>query len=203
VCPSAKETKRIVWFKAAPPNCIGATSVWDATFVTSAGTFTVRMDAAKSYKAVNNFVFLSRWNYYNGTLFHRIVTGFIDQGGDPTGSGTGAVAAKGKVPAHDLPGYQFTGNTPPASCNAKKDCYPVGSIALANSGSSPSTDGSQFFIIVSGNTTDLPPDYTLFGQVTTGMPVVDKINSYGTAGESGTPTAKVYLLKVVVKQVTS
>lgn len=212
-CPGPHETKRIVWFKAAPPSCISPSSVWDATFTTSVGSFTVKMDAASSFKAVNNFVFLARWNYYNGTFFHRVVTGFVDQGGDPAGSGTGEVAAKGKVPAHTLPGYQFTGNVPPLSCVKAKDCYPVGSFDLANSGE-PSTDASQFFIVVPGGEAQLQPTpsasdpnpkplYTELGQVTSGLGVVEKINSYGTQSGTGTPRVRVYVTKVVVTQVSS
>ncbi len=197
-CPPAGEAKRVVLFKAAPPHCIAPSSVWNATFDTSVGSFVVRMDAAKSYAAVNNFVFLAGWNYYNGTFFHRVIKGFMDQGGDPAGTGTGG-------PLH-FPGYEFTGNTPPKSCIAKKDCYPAGSVAMANTGT-PSTNGSQFFVVVGSGGLDINsnPVYTVFGQVASGMSVVDKINSYGApaSNNTGTPTVRVYLLKVTVKQVKS
>ncbi len=198
-CPTKSETKRIVWFTKAPPNCIANTSIWEATFVTSVGDFVVNMPAAKSYAAVNNFVFLARWNYYNGTVFHRVIQKFMDQGGDPTGLGTGG--------PHAYPGYSFTGNTPPKTCTAKNDCYPTGAIAMANSGA-PTSDGSQFFVIVPGGGSELnsSPVYTVFGQVTSGLSVVEKINSYGapsSAGEAGTPKVKVYLLKVTVSQAKS
>lgn len=195
-CPSAHESRRVLLFKTPPPHCIPLHSVWDATFDTSLGPIVVRMDAAQSYAAVNNFVFLARWNYYNGTFFHRVVTSFVDQGGDPTGTGTGG--------PQRLPGYSFTGNTPPKACEAKKDCYPAGSLAMANS-SGPKTNGSQFFFVVGSGGKDLPPDYTLFGHVTSGLPVVDKINTYGepaSVGDgAGTPKKKIYVLKVAVNQV--
>jgi peptidyl-prolyl cis-trans isomerase B (cyclophilin B) len=197
-CPPATgTTKRTTWFTKAPPDCIGKTSVWDATFDTSLGSFVVQMDAAKSYLAVNNFVFLSEWNYYNGTFFHRVIPGFVVQGGDPTGTGSGG-------PDH-LPGYSFTGNTPPATCKTKPDqaaCYHIGDIAMANSGTS-SSDGSQFFVVLPGGQTTLngEPLYTDFGTVTSGMSIVEKIGADGSAG--GTPKVKVYLLKVTVKQVTA
>lgn len=192
VCAPAGTTKRIVWFTKAPPDCIGHRSVWDATFETSLGSFTAQMDAAKSYAAVNNFVFLAEWNYYNGTFFHRVIPGFVVQGGDPTGTGTGG--------PHRLPGYSFTGNLPPASCSAKSDCYATGDLVYANS-AGPSTDGSQFFVILPGGAAQLSRDYTLFGKVVSGQSVVDKIGALGTAGEEGTPKVKVYLLKLSVKKV--
>ena len=194
-CPSASETKRIVWFTKAPPNCISQTSVWDATFDTSLGSFVVQMDAAKSYAAVNNFVFLAEWNYYNGTFFHRVIPGFVVQGGDPTGTGTGG--------PHAFPGYSFTGNTPPAACKTTPStagCYQPGDLAMANS-TGPSTNGSQFFVVLPGgqNTLNTEPNYTDFGHVVSGMSVVDKIGADGSS--SGTPKVKIYLLKVAVKQV--
>jgi cyclophilin family peptidyl-prolyl cis-trans isomerase len=195
-CPSSHESKRVVWFTKAPPNCIPPSSVWDATFQTSVGKFSAVMPAAKSYAAVNNFVFLARWNYYNGTAFHRVIESFMDQGGDPAGTGTGGL--------HHYPGYSFTGNTPPSSCSKTKSCYPAGSLAMANTGS-PSTNGGQFFVVVGNGGQGLTPVYTLFGHVTSGMPVVEKINSYGAPSTSsaGVPRVKVYLLKVTVKEVKS
>jgi cyclophilin family peptidyl-prolyl cis-trans isomerase len=150
------------------------------------------MDAAKSYAAVNNFVFLALYHYYDGTFFHRVIKGFMDQGGDPAGTGSGR-----------YPGYSFTGNTPPKTCTKKANCYAVGDVALANSGA-PSSDGGQFFILVPGGPTQLQPLYTDFGHVISGMSVVEKINGYGapeSAGEAGKPTVKIYVLNVSVKQV--
>jgi cyclophilin family peptidyl-prolyl cis-trans isomerase len=200
-CPPAKgSSKRVVWFKHAPGDCIKKTSVWDATFSTSVGSFTVKMPAASSYAAVNNFVFLALYHYYDGTFFHRVIPGFVVQGGDPTGTGSGGT--------HHLPGYSFTGNYPPASCktNVTAACYQVGDLVMANSNPNPqvqdaSTDGSQFFFVLPGGQTTLngEPTYTIFGQVTSGLSVVEKIGSLGTS--SGTPKTKVYLLKVTVTQV--
>jgi cyclophilin family peptidyl-prolyl cis-trans isomerase len=151
------------------------------------------MDAAKSYAAVNNFVFLALYHYYDGTFFHRVIPGFMDQGGDPAGTGTGG-------PKH-YPGYEFTGNTPPASCSAKKDCYATGDIAMANS-NGPNTDGSQFFIIVPGGAAQLSPEYTDFGHVTSGLSVVEAINALGTPGETGTPKAKVYITSITLQKLS-
>jgi cyclophilin family peptidyl-prolyl cis-trans isomerase len=199
-CAPAATTKRIVWFTKAPPDCIGKTSVWQATFETSLGNYVVEMPAASSYAAVNNFVFLAQWNYYNGTFFHRVIPGFVIQGGDPTGLGTGG--------PHGFPGYSFTGNFPPATCKVTvtAKCYQPGDFVMANSNSNSavqnaSTDGSQFFVVLPGGQTTLngEPTYTLFGKVTSGMSVVEAIGKDGSSG--GTPTVKVYLLRVILKQV--
>lgn len=198
-CPTKSETKRIVWFTKAPSSCITKTSIWDATFDTSVGDFVVKMQASKSFAAVNNFIFLARWNYYNGTFFHRIIPGFVIQGGDPTGLGTGG--------PHAFPGYSFTGNYPPESCTktVTAACYQIGDFVMANSNSNSktqnaSTDGSQFFVVLPGGQTQLnsEPTYTLFGKVISGLTVVEKIGTYGTS--AGTPTAKVYVTSVKVKQ---
>ncbi len=196
-CPPATGSKqRVLLFKSAPPDCIPRNSDWDATFTTSAGNFVVRMDAADSYAAVNNFVFLARYQYYNGTFFHRVIPGFVVQGGDPTGTGTGG-------PQH-LPGYEFTGNTPPQSCKTKPSaaCYQPGDIAMANTGT-PTTNGSQFFFVLPGGqkTLDTEPLYTDFGHVTSGFNVVEKIGKEGSS--SGTPTTRVFVATVTVKEVTS
>ncbi|MHB1972661.1 MAG: peptidylprolyl isomerase, partial [Acidimicrobiales bacterium] len=188
VCPPATPAgaaKRLIAFTKAPPTCISPTGVYDATVATNAGTFVVRMDAKASLAAVNNFVFLARYHYFDLTVFHRVIPGFVVQGGDPTGTGAGG------------PGYSFTGNTPPPSCKAKADCYPVGGVAMANS-SGPSTNGSQFFVILPGcqTTLDQEPNYTLFGRVVSGMPVVEKIGAAGSS--SGTPKVLYHIVKVTI-----
>ena len=199
-CAPAGNKARVTWFTKSPPDCISKTSVWDATMTTTLGSFVIEMDAAKSYAAVNNFVFLAQWNYYNGTFFHRVIPGFVVQGGDPTGTGSGG--------PHAFPGYSFTGNYPPDSCKTKVTaaCYQPGDFVMANTNSNSkvqnaSTDGSQFFVVLPGGQTtlDTEPTYTLFGTVSSGMAVVDKIGADGSAG--GTPKVKVYLVKVTVKQV--
>ena len=193
-CPPAGSSKRVVLFSKAPPDCIGSTSVWDVTFDTSAGSFVVEMDASKSYAAVNNFVFLAGWHYYDGTFFHRVITGFVVQGGDPAGTGTGG--------AHHYPGYMYTGNTPPKACATAPTsaCYATGDIAMANTGA-PTSNESQFFLVLPGGAKilDTEPNYTDFGHVTSGLGVVEKIGAWGST--SGTPVVKVFLLKVTAVQV--
>jgi cyclophilin family peptidyl-prolyl cis-trans isomerase len=110
---------------------------------------------------VNNFVYLAGYHYYDGIIFHRIINGFMCQGGDPTGTGTGG------------PGYRFGDELP------KPGQYQIGSVAMANAG--PNTNGSQFFIVSGGSGVSLPPAYALFGQVVKGLDVVDAMQKVQTA----------------------
>ena len=206
-CPPATgSTKRVVLFTKAPPACIPASSVWEATFKTSLGDIVVKMPAAASFAAVNNFVFLADYQYYNGTFFHRVVPGFAVQGGDPTGLGTGGAVVGGKSgeAKYGFPGYEFTGNTPPASCATKPSqaaCYQPYDLVMANTGHATS-DGSQFFFVLPGGQTQLSPLYTIFGKVTSGTSVVDRIGALGGPAPTGTPKVKIYLLSVTVKQIS-
>jgi cyclophilin family peptidyl-prolyl cis-trans isomerase len=159
----------------APPNCLVGGKSYTAKLVTDVGTITIALDGAAAPKAVNNFYFLAGYHFFDGTAFHRVIPGFVDQGGDPTGTGTGG------------PGYSFADELP------KAGAYKAGSFAMANSGAN--TNGSQFFIVAAdAGGAQLQPNYTLFGQVTGGMDIVTKINNDGDA--SGTP-------KVVHKIVTA
>jgi cyclophilin family peptidyl-prolyl cis-trans isomerase len=163
-------------YKTAPAMTIDTTKTYTATVKTDAGTFVITLDAKSAPVAVNSFVFLAQKDFFNCVIFHRVIPGFVVQGGDPTGTGTGG------------PGYEFTEKGPPAAANAAQQ-YPLGSVAMANSNSpsttDPSTNGSQFFIVTGTQGEQLPPDYVLFGQVTSGMSVVDQISTDGSA--SGVP----------------
>ncbi|MGA3354317.1 MAG: peptidylprolyl isomerase [Acidimicrobiales bacterium] len=155
--PTTGSTKRVLLFKSAPPNCIPASSVWDVTFKTTAGDVVERMSAAASYAAVNNFIFLSRYQYFNNTLFFRVLKGFVVQGGSPTDTDSAGATGKPGPLESGYPGYSFTGNTPPSSCTktpAQAACYHPGEIAMANS-TGPSTDRSEFFLILPGGETVL------------------------------------------------
>ncbi len=145
----------------------------------SSPTYT-KFTAAQNPVTVNNFVFLAGYHFYNGTAFHRVVTGFVDQGGDPTGTGSGG------------PGYSFNGGAPKSA-----SVYTAGALAMANSGSS-SSDGSQFFIVVGKGGAELQPLYSYFGQVTSGMAIVNKINADGSASSTGTPTVVHKIIKVTI-----
>jgi cyclophilin family peptidyl-prolyl cis-trans isomerase len=190
-CPPATAAgapKREIAFTHAPGTCISLAETYEATFDTNEGTFVVTMNPKLSEAAVNNFVFLARYHFFDGIIFHRVIPGFVVQGGDPTGTGTGG------------PGYSWTGNVPPSSCTKKSDCYDAGSVAMANS-SGPSTNGSQFFLVLPGGAKVLnqEPNYTNFGQVTSGMSVVEKLGSFGTSG--GTPKKRLYMIKVTITQI--
>ena len=169
---------RKIKFSAAPPMCINAAKSYTAVEQTDVGTFDITLDPKAAPKTVNNFVFLSMYHYYDSIVFHRVIPGFVVQGGDPTGTGTGG------------PGYQFADELP------KAGAYKVGSLAMANSG--PNTNGSQFFIITGSQGVQLPPQYSLFGQVTTGMTVVSAIEKDGTSG--GTPKVEHHMVHVTIEE---
>jgi cyclophilin family peptidyl-prolyl cis-trans isomerase len=141
-----------------PELSIDTTIAHTATLDTSHGEITIELDAGRSPLTVNNFVFLAREGFYDGVIFHRVIPGFVAQGGDPTGTGTGG------------PGYRFRDELDgPGS-------YARGTVAMANAG--PNTNGSQFFICLAD--VGLPHAYTIFGQVTDGMEAVDAIAAVPT-----------------------
>ena len=167
-CPaSTKSTVNTQKYSAAPSMTIDTSKTYTATVVTTTGTFEVTLDASSAPKTVNNFVFLADKGYYHCVIFHRVIPGFMDQTGDPTGTGTGG------------PGYTIPDEYPPKATNAAQQ-YPLGSVAMANTGA-PNTGGSQFFIVAGTQGESLPNTYTLFGSVTSGMNVVDTINQQGSA----------------------
>ena len=125
---------------------------YTATFMTEAGNFVVELYADKVPKTVNNFVFLARDHFYDGVTFHRVIKGFMAQGGDPTGTGTGG------------PGYKFADEFHPSLRHTGP-----GILSMANAG--PGTNGSQFFITYSA-TPHLDNHHTVFGKVIKGMDVV-------------------------------
>ena len=146
---------------AAPPQMsIDPAHTYSATIDTSAGTMTAELFATETPKTVNNFVFLARDGFYNGVIFHRVIRGFMIQGGDPTGTGRGG------------PGYRF--DDEPVSRQ-----YNRGILAMANAG--PNTNGSQFFVMHADYA--LPPNYTIFGRLTSGEDVLDKIATAQTGAQ--------------------
>jgi cyclophilin family peptidyl-prolyl cis-trans isomerase len=166
-------------FSAAPPMIIDTSKSYTATMVTNKGTLEIVLDALGAPSTVNSFVFLARWHYYDGVIFHRVIPGFVLQGGDPTGTGTGG------------PGYKFNDELP------KPGRYELGSLAMANSG--PHTNGSQFFVISGPDGQRLPPLYTLFGKVVKGLEVVESIDALGS--RSGTPQERVVIESVTINEV--
>jgi cyclophilin family peptidyl-prolyl cis-trans isomerase len=153
------------WSKP-PAMTIDTAKTYTATVKTDAGSFVITLDDKHAPVTVNNFVFLAGKGYYNCVTFHRVIPGFMDQTGDPTGTGSGT------------PGYKFADELPAKATPQ----YPIGSVAMANSG--PNTNGSQFFVVTGSQGESLPANYTLFGQVTSGMAVAQKINADGNANPS-------------------
>ena len=155
-CPAADSSaQRTTTFVSAPPTCIDAAKSYTAKITTSVGELTIALDQAKAPLAVNNFVVLARYHYYDGLPFHRIVTDFVAQVGD-------ANPKDGKLGTGG-PGYSFADELP-----ASPQDYVPGVLAMANSG--PNTNGSQVFIFVGPSNPFLTnPAYTIFGQVTEGM----------------------------------
>ena len=172
---SSPKTQR---FDGPPPMIIDPAKRYVAEMVTSKGTMTIALDPIAAPATVNNFVFLARWHYYDGIVFHRIIPGFMLQGGDPEGSGRGG------------PGYRFNDELPAPGR------YEIGSLAMANAG--PNTNGSQFFVISGPDGVRLPPLYSHFGEVVTGLDVVEKINNVGA--RSGTPTEQVVIESVTIEE---
>jgi peptidyl-prolyl cis-trans isomerase B (cyclophilin B) len=189
-CPKAV-TKRVNSQRyAAPKMTISATATYDATVKTDVGSFVISLNDKEAPTAVESFVFLAQKGFYNCNVFHRVIQTFVDQTGDPTASGSGG------------PGYQFAESGPPVASPQ----YPLGSVALANSDSpattDPKTNGSQWFVVAGSQGEALPPDYVLFGQVTSGMSVVQKINQDGSALSNQAGKPKVYhrVLSVTIKE---
>jgi peptidyl-prolyl cis-trans isomerase B (cyclophilin B) len=173
-CPASTKTRvNTQQYAAAPPVTINAADLYSATVKTTAGTFSMALDARSAPITVNNFVFLARKGYYHCVIFQRVIPGFMDQTGDPTGTGSGG------------PGYTIADEDPPKATNPSQQ-YPLGSVAMANTGA-PHSGGSQFFIVAGPQGETLPNTYALFGRVLTGLEVVQKINAEGTT--AGVPPA--------------
>jgi cyclophilin family peptidyl-prolyl cis-trans isomerase len=149
-------------FSEPPEMGIDPDKRYTATMSTSMGDLVIALDAVKAPATVNNFVFLALHHYYDGVIFHRIINGFMCQGGDPDGSGRGG------------PGYRFADELP------KAGQYEIGSLAMANAG--PDTNGSQFFLISGKSGVQLPPQYSLFGKVVKGLEIVDEMQRVPTGG---------------------
>jgi len=170
---------RSLQWRTPPEVSIDPAKRYTATMETSLGTLVIALDPVAAPKAVNNFVFLAREGYYDGVIFHRIIKGFVCQGGDPTGTGRGG------------PGYKFEDELPAAGR------YEVGSLAMANAG--PNTNGSQFFVISGADGARLPPQYSLFGKVVKGLDVVEAMQSVPT-GSGDKPKEDVVIKSVTIAE---
>ena len=155
------------------------------TLKTNKGDITVELFPDKAPQAVENFIKLSQEGFYDGVKFHRVIKGFMIQGGDPLSKIEGEAWGSGG------PGYKFDDELPSAGE------YEIGSLAMANSG--PNTNGSQFFIVTGEAGVNLPPLYTLFGKVVDGMEVVRAIESTPTDPANDRPLEDVAINKTVVE----
>ena len=164
-------------FDAAPEMGIDPSKRYTATMETSMGTLVIALDPIAAPITVNNFVFLAAQHYYDGVIFHRIIQGFVCQGGDPDGNGRGG------------PGYKFVDELP------KPGKYQIGSLAMANAG--PNTNGSQFFLISGPSGVGLPPAYSLFGQVVKGLDIVEMMQNVPT-GPGDRPKDDVVIRSVTI-----
>jgi cyclophilin family peptidyl-prolyl cis-trans isomerase len=167
-CPASPKTRvNDQKYSAAPAMAIDTSKTYTAAIQTTTGTFDVALDAKTAPTTVNNFVFLAEKGYYHCVIFHRVIPQFMDQTGDPTGTGTGG------------PGYTIPDENPPKAASGTPQ-YPIGSLAMANTGA-PNSGGSQFFIVAGSQGESLPNTYALFGSVTSGMNIVNTINQQGSA----------------------
>ncbi len=169
---------------SSPPSMtINANKTYTIVMHTNMGDLTITLLPKEAPIAANNFLFLCQQHFYDNVVFHRVVAGFMIQGGDPTGTGTGG------------PGYSFTIEVP------KHYDYTPGIVAMANTGQ-PDSNGSQFFIMLSNYSGKLPKSYTIFGKVTAGMATVNKIGAVPVtdngSGEQSKPTVDVHIISTTV-----
>jgi peptidyl-prolyl cis-trans isomerase B (cyclophilin B) len=161
--------------ESKPTKRLDQAKTYDVLIKTNCGGFTIRLAVKTSPATTASFASLAQKGFFNGTVFHRIVPGFVIQGGDPTGTGAGG------------PGYT-TVDTPPASTR-----YTLGVVAMAKTGAEPrGTAGSQFFVVTAQDA-QLPPDYAVLGRIVKGQATVDKIGQFGdpASGGQGVPTETV------------
>ncbi len=170
-------------YSSPPPMTIDPNKRYVATIETNLGKIVAELLPKEAPKTVNNFVFLAKEGYYDGVKFHRVIKGFMIQTGDPTGTGAGS------------PGYKFEDEKIVSD-------YEPGTLAMANSG--PNTNGSQFFITHANLKGRLPKSYTIFGRVTDGIDVVDKIASSpvktSPSGEQSSPSVDLHIDKVTIEE---
>ena len=153
-----------------PKDKLDDSKTYRLTVTTNCGAFTIELDPKQSPNASASLVALATEKFFDGTIFHRIAPGFVIQGGDPTGTGSGG------------PGYS-TEDPPPEDA-----AYTKGVVAMAKTeAEAPGTAGSQFYV-VTGEDAGLPPDYAIVGKVVEGDEVVDKIGQLGDASEQPTQT---------------
>ncbi len=170
-------------WQSAPEMQIDPSKRYHATLHTTKGDIRIELLTGDAPQTVNNFVFLAREGFYDNTPFHRVISGFMIQGGDPSGTGAGG------------PGYRFADER-------VQRRYERGIVAMANAG--PNTNGSQFFICHGPGAESLPPNYTIFGRVTEGLDTVDAIAGVptrrGRSGENSSPTEDIRITSVDIEE---
>ena len=165
--------------QTAPTEALEADATYELVVETNCGEFTITLDPKQAPKTSASVVSLAQNGFYDGTTFHRVVPGFVIQGGDPTGTGSGG------------PGYS-TVDAPPEGA-----AYTAGVVAMAKAGNEPpGTSGSQFFVVTAPDA-GLPPDYAIIGSVTDGMETVSAIEALGTG--DGPPSQPVVIEKASVR----
>jgi peptidyl-prolyl cis-trans isomerase B (cyclophilin B) len=180
-CPKVKAPKPRSESRKPPKTRLDPHKTWKATVRTSCGSFTILLSVKVSPKTTASFVSLARSRFFDNTIFHRVVPGFVIQGGDPTATGRGG------------PGYSVV-DTPPRTTK-----YRLGSVAMAKTPTeAPGTSGSQFFV-VTGDASFLTPDYAVLGRVVSGLPVALKIGKYGDVNDpAGKPTRVVVVRHIAI-----
>jgi peptidyl-prolyl cis-trans isomerase B (cyclophilin B) len=162
----------------APKQTVTRGEKLTAVVKTSCGSFEIALDAKRAPKTVNSFVFLSEEGFYDDLTFHRVAPGFVIQGGDPLGTGTGG------------PGYSVD-EKPPSNL-----AYTKGVVAMAKSSAEPpGRSGSQFFVVLAADA-GLPPEYALVGVVDKGLDVVERIGKLGTPAEKPKQTVLIESISI-------
>ena len=179
---AANPTTKQSW-KTQPAMSLDLSKTYYATVVTTVGTFKIKLNTTTTPANTNSFVFLAKHHFFSCVPFQRVIPGFMNQTGDPTGTGSGG------------PGYTVTSNEFPAPTSPIQ--YPKGAVAMANScpqttaaSACPPSNGSQFFVVAKALTqAELAAKYTYFGNVVSGIGVVEKINSQGNSNvnDNGAP----------------
>jgi cyclophilin family peptidyl-prolyl cis-trans isomerase len=190
--PSAPKCKKVAQPQPKPTGerkelhaeALDPKATYDVVLKTSCGEFTIRVDQKTSPRTAASFTALAESGFFDGTTFHRIVPGFVIQGGDPTGTGTGG------------PGYSTRDRVP------RSATYTRGVVAMAKTQTEPpGTAGSQFFVVTAGDA-GLPPEYALLGRIVKGQEVVDAIGELGdpASGGAGVPLQPVVVDKATVRR---
>ncbi|MCW2953322.1 MAG: peptidyl-prolyl cis-trans isomerase cyclophilin type [Conexibacter sp.] len=178
VAPSPKGSQKL----AKPKLVLDPAKRWSATVETNCGSFTIALDVKQAPRTSASFVYLTRKGFYDGLTFHRIAPGFVIQGGDPLGTGTGG------------PGYTVV-EAPPKNVQ-----YTHGVVAMAKTATEPDgASGSQFYVVI-GQDAQLPPQYALLGKVTKGLGVVDRIGALPL--QTNDPQGAAPVDPVVIQRVT-